>query len=217
MNRSITYALLVVTVLCVSAQAADEAHQHKAQEAIEKGIAFLRSTQAEDGSWTPQPGPAITALIGTAMLRQDIAPDDPALVKAMAFIKTKQKDDGGFYDRFLINYNTSIVLMMLSELDRTDPEIEQMIAGAQRCLKGLQYAGQTLEDGETVTESHPHFGGAGYGRHGRPDMSNTAMMLAALHDSGLEPNDPAFVNAMVFITQCQGVEQNKRLDRKSVV
>ena len=210
MTRMITTVLMVVLMTGATALAADEAHKQKANAAIDKAIAFLRTTQAEDGSWTPQPGPAITGLIGTAMLRQDIPIDDPAVAKALTFIKSKQKDDGGFYDQFLMNYNTSIVLMMLSELDQNDPDVKAMIERAQRFLKSLQYTTQPTETGEGISPSHPHFGGAGYGRHGRPDLSNTALMLAALHDSGLEPNDPVYINAMTFVTRLQGTAENDK-------
>lgn len=34
----------------------------QAKAAVDRGLAFLRETQNEDGSWSPEPGPAITAL-----------------------------------------------------------------------------------------------------------------------------------------------------------
>ncbi len=59
-----------------------------------------------------------------------------------------------------------------------------------------------------IDEQHAFFGGVGYGRHGRPDLSNLQFMLQGLRDSGLRSDDPAFQNAVVFISRLQGVESN---------
>ena len=69
-------------------------------------------------------------------------------------------------------------------------------------------AGMTDPAGDLVDEDHPYFGGAGYGRHGRPDVSNTQIMVQALHDAGLSPTDPAFQRAATFIARCQGTKAN---------
>ena len=59
-----------------------------------------------------------------------------------------------------------------------------------------------------VDKDHPYYGGAGYGKHGRPDLSNTQTMLQALHDSGLPADHPAFERALTFIQRCQGGKCN---------
>ncbi len=47
------------------------------------------------------------------------------------------------------------------------------------------------------------YGGFGYGRRARPDLSNTQMALDALHDAGLKSDDPAFQAATKFVAHCQ--------------
>ena len=42
--------------------AMDEEHMATADAAIRKGIEYLRTTQNEDGSWTPEPGPGVIVL-----------------------------------------------------------------------------------------------------------------------------------------------------------
>jgi squalene-hopene/tetraprenyl-beta-curcumene cyclase len=52
------------------------------------------------------------------------------------------------------------------------------------------------------------FGGSGYGTHGRPDLSNTQLMLDALHDAGVSTDDPAVQRALVFVQRTQNVKAN---------
>src|SRR5690606_26225763 len=49
-------------------------------------------------------------------------------------------------------------------------------------------------------------GGAGYGRHARPDLSNTSFFLDALHAAGVPSSDPAVQNALAFVSRCQNLE-----------
>ena len=199
---------LTLFLIAAPARALDDAHWVKADQAIQRGIAYLRSVQADDGSWTPMPGPAVTAMALMAMLDQpDMDPTDPAVAKALDYILAMQHDDGGIYDAILPNYNTAICLSALSRVaDR--PGMEQIIDKAQQFLVGLQWNGQPDPHGQDVNEAHPYFGGAGYGRHGRPDMSNTAIMIQGLHDSGLDCNQPVYQRALVFIQRCQGLDTN---------
>lgn len=198
-------AVLAVGSPCI---ALDAARETQGREAIDRAIAFLRATQNDDGSWMPEPGPAATALVAAGMLRDPrIDRDDPAVAKALKYILARQKDDGGIYDNFLSNYNTSIALMALGLIE-DDPEIDQAVRRAHDYLRGLQWADQKDAQGNPIGPEHPWYGGAGYGRHGRPDLSNTQIMIEGLYDSGLHCTDPAYVRALAFITRCQGTAQN---------
>ena len=204
------FALGIALLNPSRALALDDAHWQQADVAIERGIAYLRTTQNEDGSWSPEVGPAITAMAVRAMLqRPNIGPDDPAVAKAVTYILSMRKPDGGIYDRFLANYNTSICLSALAMVN-SRPGVAEAIADGQRFLVSLQWQGQKDSSGRVVDEGHPFYGGAGYGdsKHGRPDMSNTQFMLEALYDTGMSCDDPAFKRALVYISRCQGIEQN---------
>jgi squalene-hopene/tetraprenyl-beta-curcumene cyclase len=210
MRRGLLAVVVAMLMLVpVSATyALDEEHWRKADTAIQRGIEYLRTTQNPDGSWSPDAGPAITAMAMQVMLQQrNIGPDDPHVARALDFILSQQKPDGGIYTSILQNYNTAIALSALSRVS-TRPDVAEAIRRAQDYLRNLQWHNQPGPDGQPIDENHPYYGGAGYGRHGRPDLSNTQIMLQGLHDSGLDCEDPAFQRAIVFISRLQGVPEN---------
>lgn len=218
--RITTYGMLIIAAmlsgLARPVMAVDAAHEAKAQAVIDKAIAFLKKEQAAEGSWSKEMGPAVTGMVVAGMTRHDtLKPDDPAVAKGIAYVLSKQHDDGGIYDQILKNYNTSISLMALGPLRDTDPKIAASVKKAQAFLKNLQWVeGKTDPDGKPINEEHRWFGGQGYGQKGRPDLSNTATMIAGLRDSGLDCKDPAYVRAMQFITRMQGTEQNPEFSDK---
>src|SRR6187200_2235058 len=73
--------------------------------AIERGLAFLKSKQAEDGSWSSTDHPALTAMPLLAFQR---APGDANLKnppdfmkKGYAFLRSHAQPDGGIYNKAL--------------------------------------------------------------------------------------------------------------------
>lgn len=201
--------LILMLGVAHPAHAIDAEHEAVARDSIARGVAYLRSTQNADGSWTPKPGPAVTAMAVTVMIDSGLVPpNDPQVEKGLAYILSHVQDDGGIHAGILANYNTAICLSAL-DLVRDRPGMEDTIKNAQDFLRGIQWDGQVDPTGKAVDKSHPFYGGAGYGRHGRPDMSNTQLMLQGLYDSGLDCKDPAFVRAVVFISRCQGIDSNE--------
>lgn len=204
--------LLVAALLCLPAAAIDNAHWKKANASIEKGIAYLRTQQNKDGSWMPDVGPAITGLALAALLQQpDIGPDDPAAKKAIAYILARSQEDGSIRngpDGILASYNTAICLSGLARVGN-DPEVAEVIRKGQDFLKGSQWIiGMADPQGNVIDQDHPYAGGFGYGKHGRPDISNTQIALQALHDTGVDCNDPAFKRALVFLNRLQATKEN---------
>lgn len=203
------------------AQALDVDHRPVAHVAIQRGVDFLRQAQHPDGSWTAGPGPAVTGLVVALLLDEpDIGPDDPAVARGVDYLLSRVQADGSIRDGaqgILANYNTAICLSALSRLP-DHPEAVRAVAAAQAFLIDLQWKpGMTPPGGTPINTDHPFYGGAGYGRHGRPDMSNTQIMLQGLHDSGLDPEDPAFARALTFIARCQGIDDNQYFPRGTLV
>jgi len=198
------------------ARALDEAHAQQGRDILDRSIQWLLTQQDKDtGGWGVNPDPkspqypAITALVLTALLdHPQFDHRHPAVERAVRFILKYQQPDGGIYDRILPSYNTSICLSALARVPT--PEAAAAIKPAQDFLRGLQWSEDALPmDGETgkVDTSHPFYGGIGYGRHGRPDLSNLNLMLQGLHDSGLSSSDPAFQRALVFLARTQMLDE----------
>ena len=167
-----------------------------------KAIRFLRLTQARDGSWTSPNIPGITALCVTALLESGVSADDEAVAKGFEFLTGLQQKDGGIYHPKTShrNYETSITLMALTAAN-DDGQYDKVIERAKKFLKGLQWD----EDEEQKPEA-PGYGGAGYGRHQRPDLSNTSFLIEALRKAGVKEDDPAMQKALKFVSRCQNLE-----------
>ena len=220
MNRTTTAVAFILLALTAPLHALDGAPRAAADTAIARGFDFLRTTQNPDGSWTPQPGPAVTGLVVSALLDAGTPLDDPALARGLGYIRSKVQPDGSIRDGInapLANYNTAICASALAKLrDRladepggTPEELDNQVSAAINFLKRLQWQrGMTDPTGEPITPDHPFYGGAGYGNHGRPDMSNTQFLLQAFHDAGVDPDDEAFQRAVTFLDKCRNVDAN---------
>ena len=176
-----------------------------ANESIDKAMRYLESAQQKDGGWANagQSDPAITALIAKCFMQHHkYGAKHEVVKKAMDFVMTYRKEDGGIYPEGygLRNYYTSVCLMALSAAN--NPEYKNHIKNAQDFLKKLQW-----DEGESIDNGNVWYGGAGYGKHKRPDLSNTQMMLEALHQSGMPSDDEVFRKAVTFVQRCQMMSQ----------
>lgn len=174
----------------------------KVDAARQQAIDFLRTTQSDDGSWTSPTAPGITGLVTTAVLKSGLAPTDPMAEKALKHLATFVQDDGGIYyvKSDHRNYETSICLLAFQAANK-DQRYDKLIAGARDFLKRLQW-----DESEDVKPDDVRFGGAGYGKSQRPDLSNTAFLLDALKAAGVGKDDPAMKNAIIFVSRCQNLE-----------
>lgn len=193
----------------------DEQSYHKAKQAIERGLEYLKSQQSDDGAWMKdvriaptnqpdKPSPvsvAVTALVAKAMIQAD--PDvrnTPRFQKILAYIRRAQNEDGSYEGGALTNYVTATVVMALSSVDRQ--EFVDEIEPALTWLKRNQW-----DQTEGLDAKKDWFGGAGYGNRGRPDMSNTQMMLDAFYDAGVSPDEPAMQKALAFVSRAQNLKK----------
>jgi squalene-hopene/tetraprenyl-beta-curcumene cyclase len=205
----------------------DEALRQRAFELTRHGAQFLLAAQEQDGGWASQTGPGITCLVLKALIQEPtVGPNHECVRRGVEFVRKFARDDGGIYgaEGLLKNYETSVALSMFAALeapgqvvrgapgkaepeapasapgpDRGDtPRLRSEIAALQKFLIQNQW-----DEGEGKSIDDPWYGGAGYGQSKRPDLSNTQMMLDALHDSGLPPDDPTYKKALTFIQRCQ--------------
>lgn len=197
---------LAITALAMLVWASDlQANEQVRQRVVQQGIAFLVSKgQSEDGSFSAAVGPAITALSATAMMKNGRTVEDPSVAKALKYLDGFQRKDGGIYakDSLYRNYETAVIVQCLV-LANHDGRYDKRIKNATQFLKGLQW-----DEGEGKDPTDFAFGGAGYGKHGRPDLSNTSFFVEALRAAGVEESDPALKRALGFISRCQNHESS---------
>ena len=171
------------------------------QDATAKALQYLAASQQADGGWevSGKTHPAISAMVIRALANDaKYGPTHSSVRRGVEYVLKFAQPDGGIYreEDSHKNYHTSVALMLLAALD--DPAYRINISDAQEFLKKLQW-----DEGEGYEQDNPWYGGQGYGRNKRPDLSNTQMMIEALHDSGLSADDPAYKKALVFIQRCQ--------------
>lgn len=91
---------LVIVLASVARAGPDEI-----QQAIARGVTFLKNSQSGDGTWTFM-GPrndgshmiGVSSLAGLALLECDVAPDDPVIQKAAQVVRYGIIDTYETYD-----------------------------------------------------------------------------------------------------------------------
>jgi len=203
------FASLLASPRCATA---DDSETAQWKATVDKAVAYLKSSQNADGSWsTPPANRGVTGIIVTGLIRSGIGPDQEPTAKGLAFIESLINEKEGHIagkdaSPGLTNYITSINVMALAAAGR-DAKYKSVIKDAVAYLKKYQW-----DDSEGKTPNDDYYGGAGYGGNkSRPDLSNTAFFLEALKSAGLGSDDEAFRKAGVFVSKCQNFksEHNK--------
>ncbi len=170
-------------------------------QAVRRAVVFLEQAQADDGSFSADAGPGVTAVVAAALLRHGRTAKDPVVARALEYLEAHRQNDGGIYQdgsRYK-NYETCLA-MVAFQLASTDGQYGKLVAAAKRFVKKEQW-----DEGEGHDVSSMYYGGGGYGSQSRPDLSNTSFLVDALHAVGTGEDDPALEKAMVFISRCQNL------------
>lgn len=205
-----SYRGILVTIvsglLCISGLSDLRAQQAKNEtrsraDQVEKARQFLASRQSENGSFSGQTGPAITAIVATGLMQNGVPTSDPVVAKCMAYLETFVQPTGGIHQKetFYKNYETSLSLICFAAANK-DKKYDNIIKKADGFLKGLQ-----IKEG-SVDPSDIEYGGIGYGKHQRPDLSNTSTLVDALKAAGNGADSEAMKRALAFISKCQNLE-----------
>ncbi len=215
--KIITFILLMLFVPKAAAEDISAEHKRKAEMTIHRTIEYLSSRQhMETFGWDDDPEtiviPAITGLIIQGlMLDPGIDETHPLVIQGTRYILQYANEDGSIHDGMLPSYNTAICVSALSMV-RKPKALDAMLAG-QKFLKTLQYSNANTSNPndpgfeKPITMNHPYYGGVGYGKHGRPDLSNLSFFLQALHDSGVSTNDIAIQRAQIFLARVQMLDE----------
>ncbi len=181
--------------------APEAARQHA--RVVSQGVNYLITHgQAEDGSFSKSAGPGITAICVSALLRSGRPVDDPAVQKSLKYLESFVQPDGGVYqpESLYGNYETCLAIMAFADAN-ADKRYDQLIQRADAFVKGIQW-----DESEGLDRSDLRYGGAGYGKHARPDLSNTSFLIDALRAAGNPEDDPAIQAALLFVSRCQNLE-----------
>lgn len=202
--------LLLTAVLFGSAAFADDPKDAKTDpdqqawdKAVDKAIAFLKSTQTDEGTWGGTAAPGMTGIVVQGLLRSGkVKPDDPVVAKAMKYLESLADPEGHLAGpKSKVNshnYPTCTNLIAFSLVDPERSKYKSVIDKAATYLKKLQW-----DESEEKTQSDVIYGGAGYGGGTRPDLSNTHFFLDALAAAKVPKSDPAYQKALVFVSRCQ--------------
>lgn len=169
---------------------------------VGRAVRFLESAQSEDGSYSSHAGTGITSLVTAALMRHGRTPQDPLIARSLTFLEKNVQEDGGIYQsgsRYR-NYETCLAVSCFQAANRRG-KYDQLLDRAEKFLKNLQW-----DEEEGHDPSSTSFGGAGYGNHNRPDLSNTSYLVDALKSLGRDADDPALQRALVFVSRCQNLE-----------
>ena len=207
-RQAVPAVLLLIAALTALPAAAGQppaadADARAYRQAVDRAIRFLHTKgQAPDGSYAGFAGPGVTALVTTGILRHGRLADDPQVAGSIEYLEGFVHPDGGIYLKETVyrNYETCLAVLCFTAANR-DGRYDKLIENADRFLKGLQW-----DEDEEHDPTSPSYGGAGYGKHKRPDLSNTSFLIEALIAAGNGPDDPAVKKALIFVSRCQNHE-----------
>ena len=175
----------------------------KYERMVAQAISFLRTKgQSDDGSYSSLSGPGVTALVTTAVLRHGVSPDDPLASKSLKYLEGFVQEDGGIYQKGTVyrNYETCLAILCFKEANE-DGRYTKLLKRADAFVKKLQW-----DEDEGKVKSDYAYGGQGYGKHKRADLSNTTFFIDALRATGNGVDSEAMKKALVFISRCQNHE-----------
>ena len=188
--KKLTVTLFATTLSCLSLQAANAQNidpdlREKGRRAVDAGLHYLRLNQNDDGSWSDSVGVTALGLRAFLQSHRGYSEIDGAFItRPISFLLDHINEDGSISETNQNrNYNTAVAMVAIAATN--NDEYADVLAGAQDYLKGLQI------DEDEGYESE------------RPDLSNAYMALEALAASSLDPEDPVWEKALIFVGRSQ--------------
>lgn len=211
--RGLCWTLLAAVPLCVALaagrsaadwpQATAAADAQLYRQTVDRAIHYLNTNaRAVEGSYAGAAGPGVTAVVVAGILETGRSPDDPVVAPSLKYLEGFVQPDGGIYqpDTLYRNYESCLGMLAFKAANR-DGRYDKVLKDAERFIKKEQW-----DETEGKDSTNTYYGGAGYGRHERPDLSNTQFLVDALKAVGNGPDDPAMKKALVFVSRCQNLE-----------
>lgn len=166
------------------------------------GAEYLRRSQEDCGGWTTEKGIGTSLVVLLGLLRAGYSPDDPTVRRGTDYVLRAVQTDGGIYTPggHIPVYESCLALSCFAYAkgrfgtDRFDAVLER----GEEFVRGQQYS----EENGTAPDDKA-YGGLGYGKKSRPDLSNTQFFVDTLRDLGADFNDAAIQRAVTFVERCQ--------------
>ncbi len=172
--------------------------------AMQAGIQWLCRDQNPNGSWSDDAG--ITSLAALSFLNAGYDETNPTVQKAVAFIRTKVQPDGRITDG-QDTYETSLAILALVATHNSN--YQTTIDNAKNWLVSSQWDESSLWG--SVNKDNWQYGGFGYGKNTRPDLSNTQWALMALNAAGLPKDSDAWDKAQIFLARTQNRQEDVQI------
>ncbi len=213
MQRCINSLIFSMFMISLSVDATlDVELVERSKLCIAKGVDFLLSRQKDDGSWASNP-----AISGLCILAIFDSPDSNAAVNSgLDYILGFQKQDGSIWSENVHaypNYTTSISLLALAAINR--PKDLNVIKKARNYLMNSQFSDRQKID----------YGGIGYSKTGRADLTNLSFAVEALYFTkyldqesyskdakAIKRNRDIWERVQIFITNCQNLPEINKQD-----
>ncbi len=174
-------------------------------EVADAAVGFLKTTQAEDGSWSKPTHVGITGVVLQGLfLSGKATATDPMAVKGLKFVEgfVNAKDGHLAGEGDAVRHKFYMTATNMQALQASgDKKYDPVIAAAAAYFKKGQVG---ADDGKPQTDVN--FGGFGYGPGTRGDVSNTHFALDALVAAGMPKDDAVFKKAVVFVSRMQNLK-----------
>lgn len=162
MPRRITLAtILLVAMTCAGKPSAADLDPEKVRQSIDRGVAWLKKTQVENGTWPAFLSYDLTPLCTLALLNAGVDPQDPVVQKALKYIRDPAHQP-------TITYQVALQTMVLSA---AEPKRDMLV---------IRRNAKWLEDNQI--KSGTMKGGWSYPT-GKGDNSNSQFALLGLHEA----------------------------------
>lgn len=191
----------------------DEANFARARASIARGLQFLTLKQSKRGTWFEgaeveatdmeprrrSASVAVTAMALKAFAQAGDLGNADARGRARAAIGATLADPramAAIESGGIGNYVMSSIASGLASVGDADA-----LEGTRSAI--LWVSRNQWDEVEGIDSGKDWYGGAGYGNGKRPDLSNTQMMLDAMHDAGVSSDEPAVQRALAFVARTQ--------------
>ena len=185
----------------------------RSQDAIARGVAYLRTRQSRDGAWRSntygllREGDSLTGLALHALLSSRAESAD-AIDAGLTFLRSRMRHDGalGMSDPAVPDYPNYATSFALRALCKAKPNGWQ--SDAQRVIAWLRT--QQFSEANGWKPAAPAYGAWGMGGEphtpphaGHVDLSMTRHVIEALVEAGIPLDDPALVRVRTFVERCR--------------